>query len=416
MLDVSSHAADRIQLALTAILLALSVVLGGGQGGLGDTFLQLLATGLIGFVLVRPKAGVSLASPSAATLLVLLVLSVPLAQLTWAGIGAERALWFLLPGVAIYLSTLGLSTQAQRVLLGVFLLLALLSLVLGLAQLADGRDSALRFYANTNRGDAVGFFANRNHLAALLLMAMPLSLAAVAYLFAERAAGKPIGILWPAAAFGMATVLILGIALTRSRAGMALGMLGLVLCLPMVMSLRRGRGIKRVFALLVAAALLLTVQFALFGILQRLQADPLGDQRWQIARITAEAARHAGPLGSGLGTFRDVFQSLDTEAPGSAIVNHAHDDYLELWLEAGWVFIVALAGTVVVLAWRSVRVWRSREPVRAIWAKAASVSVLLLLLHSLVDYPLRTSANLAVAGLFLGVLMRRDRRSGLISG
>ena len=50
----------------------------------------------------------------------------------------------------------------------------------------------------------------------------------------------------------------------------------LLASLPIVLGLRRRRrGTRRVLAVAVALGLTLAVQFALFGILQRLQADPL---------------------------------------------------------------------------------------------------------------------------------------------
>lgn len=431
-------AGDRIQFAMTASLLVASVALGGGQGGLGDTGLQLLALALLGYLFARwATARRELISWRTPAWLPLIFLAVPLVQLlpiplsAWSSVepradiasqlavvglrpdphfalqslASERALWTLLPGVALYLSTLTLPAERQLQLVGAFLLMALLGLILGLIQLADGPDSVLRFYANTNPSEAVGFFANRNHLAALLLMALPLSLAATAFAIGERIGGKPIGPLMIVGAIGLSVLLILGIALTRSRAGLLFGMFGLLLSVPMMLSLRRRRGMKRVFGIIVSVALLLTVQFALYGILQRLQADPLGDYRWQIAQITAEAAQQNAPLGSGLGSFRQVFQVLDTTAPGDAIVNHTHNDYLELWLEAGWIFIVLAVLFIGLLLWAGISAWRSSDGRDSLWAKAAWISLLLVLLHSVVDYPLRTSSNQAVFAVLLAVLL-----------
>lgn len=439
MVDSSVGTGDKIQFALTAGMLVGALALGGGQGGLGDTFVQLWALGLIGYLFAgSPPLGRLLLSWQSPGWLVLVALAVPLLQAlplpAWIGGGgeqgrgllvpqlttvgltltssisvqalaAERALWTLLPGVAIYLSALTMSNELQRRLLGIVLFLAFAGLVLGLMQVADGADSALRLYSNTNRMDAVGFFANRNHLAALLLAVLPLSLAAVAWVISERAAGTPVSPIVVAGFVGLSVMLILGIALTRSRAGLLLGMFGLLLSAPMVLSMRRRRGVKRVFGIILTLSLLLTIQFALFGILQRLQADPLGDQRWQIADLTVEAARQNAPLGSGLGSFRQVFQSFDTQAPGTGIVNHAHNDYLELWLEAGWPFVAAATILIGLAAWAAFGAWRSTDARSSLLAKAASISLLLVLLHSSLDYPLRTTAHQAVFALLLAVLL-----------
>lgn len=439
MVDVVVRTGDKLQSSLSAALLALALLLGGGQGGLGDTLLQLLAIALLAYLFAAPGIRRELLSAPTSAWLALVVLALPLLQLlpipmgSWLSLdgratlaaqlssvavtpdphlalqalGAERALWSLLPAVALYLSALSLPLARQRQLMALVLVLAFLSLVLGLLQLAGGPDSGLYFYRNTNLHKAVGFFANSNHLAALLVMALPLALATVAHAVSQRSQGQPVGLLTVVAATGLAIALLLGIALSHSRGGLLLGMLGLLLSLPMIMSLRSRRGVKRVFGVIVAIALLLTVQFGLFGILQRLQSDPLGDQRWQIAKVTVQAARQHAPTGSGLGSFRQVFQALDTEAPGDTIVNHAHDDFLELWLEAGWPFLAVAGIFIGLILWAGIRAWRSGDGQAILWAKAASISLLLVVLHSALDYPLRTSGNQAVFALLLAVLLSR---------
>ena len=438
MVDASAPAGDKLQLGLTAGVLALAVLLGGGQGGMGDTLTQLLALALLAYLVVGQDSNRRrLSSLPLRIWLPLGLLLVPLLQMmpmplsAWTSVAGraplvsqlasvglvpephialqvlapERAVWSLFPALAIYLSALTLTGRQQRLLFALVLGLALLGLLLGLMQVAAGPESALYFYSNTNRGAAVGFFANRNHLAGLLLMALPLSLGAIAIVIGERGNGKPVRLFVVAAAIGFAIMLILGLALTRSRAGLLLGMLGLLLSVPMVFSVRGQRGLKRVFTLTVAAALALTVQFALLGILQRLQVDPLSDYRWQIAEISTDAARSNGPTGSGLGTFRQVFQALDTKQPGQAIVNHAHNDYLELWLEAGWLFIAVAISFVGLILWWGVAAWRSSDARHSLLARAASIALLLMLLHSALDYPLRTTANQAVFALLLASLL-----------
>ena len=81
-----------------------------------------------------------------------------------------------------------------------------------------------------------------------------------------------------------------------------------------------------------------------------------------------------------------------------AWVNHAHNDYLELLLETG------LPGLLLMLAFlgwfvlQTARVWRS--PFASLFAKAATIAAAAILVHSIVDYPLRTASIVAIlAGL-----------------
>jgi hypothetical protein len=101
-------------------------------------------------------------------------------------------------------------------------------------------------------------------------------------------------------------------------------------------------------------------------------------------------------------------------------VNHAHNDYLELLLEIGFAAVVAVAA---VLYWVGAKAWRSwteRHEPNAPLARAGSLIGLMLLLHSLVDYPLRTLALSCLFALSCALMIpprpaavrRRVRRSG----
>jgi O-antigen ligase len=237
-------------------------------------------------------------------------------------------------------------------------------------------------------------------------MAIPLSLAGLVSAFAGGARSGDAPRWGRVAAWATtAVLLVLGLALTRSRSGVLLGAVGALACLPMLLALRRRRAAGRVLGAMLAIGLVMLVQFGLFGLVQRLNTDPLGDHRWQIAALTAEGARAHAPLGSGLGTFRQVFGALDVDAPGDTIVNHAHDDYLELWLEAGWPFLAVAGAFALLFGWTTVRMWRAGGIADDPWPHAAWASLVLVLLHSALDYPLRTTAIQACFGLLLALLM-----------
>jgi O-antigen ligase len=196
-------------------------------------------------------------------------------------------------------------------------------------------------------------------------------------------------------------------------------MLAVLGSLPIVMSLRKQRGTKRILALVVGIALMLSVQFALLGILQRLENDPLDDNRWQFAQITREAATAYAPLGSGLGTFRQAYQPFEAKhSPSPAIVNHAHDDYLELWLEGGIPALILLGLGGSAWIWRGMQLWWLRkgdsrelaDPSRSL-ARVAWLSATLPLIHSMLDYPLRTTANLSVFAVLAAIAFCEPART-----
>src|SRR4029078_2515333 len=129
-----------------------------------------------------------------------------------------------------------------------------------------------------------------------------------------------------------------------------------------VCSLRRRGGVHSALVLSLGLGLMLSVQFALFGILQRLDTDALDDGRWQYAQITDQAAAAYAPLGTGLGGFRQAFQPFEAKAgQGPAIINLAPDDYLELWLEGGWLALLPIIVLLTVLFMTGARAWFGRH-------------------------------------------------------
>jgi O-antigen ligase len=155
------------------------------------------------------------------------------------------------------------------------------------------------------------------------------------------------------------------------------------------------------------------------GILQRLEKDPLDDSRWEYAQVTREAATAYAPLGSGLGTFRQAYQPFEAKhQPSKVIVNHAHNDYLELWLEGGIPALCLLGLGGLAWAWRGVQLWWPRSPDPAdsakmsrLLARVAWLSATLPLIHSAMDYPLRTTANLSVFAVLAAIAFCEPARS-----
>lgn len=112
------------------------------------------------------------------------------------------------------------------------------------------------------------------------------------------------------------------------------------------------------------------------------------------------------PWGSGLGSFRSVYQLYEDPARvNDTYVRHAHNDYVELALETGLPGILLI---VAFLAWWvriASRAWRNVDA----YARAASIASGAILLHSLVDFPLRTPAISALFAMCLSLLVQRPR-------
>jgi O-antigen ligase len=350
-------------------------------------------------------------------------------ELPWMPISVlPRATWLsalsLLPPLAVFLGTLLLGYRERRLLCILLLGTGILSVFVGLSQVAQGPQSVLRFFEFTNQNEAVGFFANRNHFAALLYA---LTLFAAVWVI-EAAAGVGsvergrLDTAWMAAVAASLVVLVIilaGQAMARSRAGLVLTIVALFGAFALAVTDHRNASVgslakvtpAKLMMGAIILAIILVVQYALYRILQRFDVDPLQDARIVFARNTFVAAKAYMPLGSGMGTFPSVYALF--EKPQDALIdvyaNRAHNDVLELALEAG---VVGLGLAILFVAWlaiRSVKVWRGRDltlgGIDLSLARAATLVVGLIIGHSLVDYPLRTGAIMGLLAFACGLLV-----------
>src|SRR5690606_18299394 len=85
-------------------------------------------------------------------------------------------------------------------------------------------------------------------------------------------------------------------------------------------------------------------------------------------------------------------------------VNHVHNEYLQWWMEAGWLGALVAVFAMAILALASVRALRRGAPDR-VAAVAAVFGITAMLLHSWADYPLRTGSLAAVAGVLGGIIV-----------
>jgi O-antigen ligase len=449
------------QFWLTAFTLLAALLLGGGTRGgfLSDALLQLLAIPLLllsasrlGDVFWRHRA--KLRELRWEIIFCLAVVLVPLIQLVplppalwtllphrapliasfddlghglpWLSISVSpNATWLsvaaLLPTLAVFFGTILLGYRERRLLSLAVVAFGIVSSFLGLLQIAQGPTSRLRFFSATNLTEAVGFFANRNHFAAFLYVVLLFAAVwAIDIGFAvgpwrDRGIFEARSIVAITASFLAIVILLAAEAMARSRAGMILTMVSLAGVYGLVLTDRRRRTLSATpLNFLFAAAgtaFILVVQFALYRVLARFNADPLDDARLQFARATIEAAWAYMPFGAGMGTFVPVYGMFEKPEDlfAHVYVNHAHDDALELWLETG-IFGIALMGAFV--AWfvsRAAKIWRhgsvgANEFDRSL-ARAATIAVALIVAHSFLDYPLRTAAMTAILVFACGLMV-----------
>jgi O-antigen ligase len=451
-------------LVMCAIGLTVAMLLGGGsrQGALADGWLQLLCCPLLAVGLAQlVRTGVPQHLRGAMVLICAIIL-VPLLQLvplpaaltqqgplrgianeiealagltvSWRPISVapdatRLAALSLIPPLTVFVCCLRTTYRQRRGLSLILVAGAVVSALLGLLQVAQGPNSPLRFEAYGASTDAVGGFDNRNHLAALLyvgwLLAVSWLLVIAQRVMQTRSKSKRRGsdLLWLVVLIVVVAVLMAATLATRSRAGIALMGIAVVISLAWGglggadadetlnhSAVNRWLSPRRLIALVFLVILALSMQFALLRFVERLGGDLLVDTRLVIARTTLEAASAVLPWGAGTGTFTKVYGFFERpqEALLNTYINRAHNDFLEVWLEAGVIGAVVMALGVV---WILLQGWRLRAGIgqthvdRAI-AWSSFISLLLLMIHSVLDYPLRTSALATVFAMCAALICK----------
>jgi O-antigen ligase len=313
----------------------------------------------------------------------------------------------------------GLVILAKTVVIG-----AGVSALLAAAQLIFGLPPRLFPYGLPGAPVSTGLFANPNHQAQLMLAAIIMSgfliYSSPIWPRPRRPGNLPFHPAWLLIPLFMAGALT-----TQSRAGLLLMVPAL---LAAILIAARRRGLARAFGLVIIAIPVLALVIAIVpGGLARgteLQMELSAGGRITNLPDILYTLRQFWPWGSGFGTFVPVFKANENlDLMGDAYVNHAHNDLLELLIEGGLPMAVLLGAALVAMA---VRLWRltaarnSSEPVPALVGLAI---LLLALIHSLVDYPLRMPSLAAVAAIALAFFQspalrtaQGQRRSTRLSG
>lgn len=308
----------------------------------------------------------------------------------------------IVPFMALMLVA-GLKDRERPRVTGLLLGMVVASTLVGLLQFSGaGFDNPL---INGTAGQVSGSFANRNHLALFIALGC---LLAPAWAFLD---GRRPG--WRApVAFGLVLLFVLVIVAIGSRAGLALG----ALALGMGMMLVR-KGIRRelsrlprwAFPALIAAIVGVIAVFVLVSVsADRAEAIDralvLGsgqDMRRRGLPTVLAMTKAYFPVGSGLGGFDPVFRIHEPFALlKPTYFNHAHNDFVEIVLDAGLPGLLLLLCGLGWWAIASLRAWRGD----ATAPKLGSGMLLLVLVASAFDYPARTPvimATIVLAGWWL---------------
>ena len=332
----------------------------------------------------------------------------------------------LLPPLACLLGAMRLSHAHAARLLLLLAVLAAAEGVLGLLQVGPGGRGML-YFGNEEPGQyvAIGTFVNKNHLAALLAMTLPVIVGLFVYSLrpgrhvhgrtplpppSETAAKRTL-------LFASAVIILVCLLFTRSRSGIASGLVGLA-CSALVLvradavrpDRRGGRAAILIVIGLVVVSLGIALVLGVGPLLRSLQPGELkagADFRWSIYLATLRAAIEFLPFGSGLSTYADVFPRFQIADVGG-FIDYAHNDYLQAFMELG------LAAPVIVVLAFAAWIRRLAELLRShdgrsftLLQLGAGLGMAPIMLHSLFDFALHMPANAMWFAALAGVMFHQ---------
>lgn len=421
--------------------LALCLTIGGSAQGIwSNAFLQASGLAIISFALLTsdarplPATAQNLRWFIACLVLLFVVQLVPLPPDVWRslpgrGLVAEsdrllglddnwRPISFspfetlstlptIIPPIAMFVAVLRFGRQSGERLAAVLGVMAMMGVGLGALQMgaSTGEQHDWYLYRWSNFGVPTGFFANGNHMAALLLCSIPFAAALVEHNATEEP-GQPRRWATLAISATLCTVAVSGLLLNGS-------LFGLVMIVPvfgasLLVAFRHFIGrTNRLVAASVALMLGVGAVSAIVFVSGARDANGVNVSvvtRSEMARGSWELVSNHFPVGTGIGTFERAYPTIeDPSVVDQFSLNHAHNDYLELIVEGG---IAAILLLIAFLAWwarAAMAMVRDRRSDG--FAQAGTIAAVLLLIHSLIDFPLRTAALASVFAMSTGLMI-----------
>lgn len=272
--------------------------------------------------------------------------------------------------------------------LGLTILLALLQMHFGYGRfdLAAGLATSLRERLAAAR--ATGLSLHPNYLAALMTGLVLIGLAWAVAMPTRRAA---------VALYLLCGLGVLVLAMTRSRGGVMAAGAGILLFVALY---RKNRLLPLVLLVgLGALGLMGENRERIFGLTRMWNENAAvpGIIGWRTdiwrATLPLIAERPAMGYGPAQQTFEHVFRNAHPDLFARAGAFHAHNLYLQISYETGWVGLLLFLLWLGTLAWRAIRCWRTNGVFPDVGAGAflfrgAALVLFCLLIHGLVDLPL----------------------------
>jgi O-antigen ligase/tetratricopeptide (TPR) repeat protein len=321
--------------------------------------------------------------------------------------------------IALYILTVQLLSDRERLKKTVFIIVIFASLIslFGIIQHLLWSGKIYWFRETAVRSIPFGPYVNRNHYAGFMEMILPIVIGLFLFYkprvsyrsFREKMAeifnleGTNVYML-----LGFAAVLIgTSIFLSLSRSGIV------SLCLSMIvfgfLVITKGHNRKRGI-LVIIVCILIGLAVGWFGwgpIIERFQEigllkDDFPDYRPIIWKDSREILRDFLLTGTGFGSYIYVYPLYRSLPIVYGILDHAHNDYIEILAEGGLISFFIIAAFLLVFFYKSFKAFIRRYELFSIYLFIGCISgIVSMLIHSFTDFNLHIGAN----GLFFFFLM-----------
>jgi O-antigen ligase len=202
-------------------------------------------------------------------------------------------------------------------------------------------------------------------------------------------------------------VMVIALVLTRSRMGNAAFFTAMLVVGSVAIILARRTApqtIALIASLVIIDVLVVGTWVGLEKVVERIQETELRtadgglsesvEARTEAARTALAIVQDFAAVGSGGGSFYNVFLSYRTPQYGYSYLDHTHNDFVEIASDYGLAGLTLLGLLVALTLWKTLQVLAKRRSTlpRGI-AFGVAMSIVALLVHSTVDFNLQIPAN-----------------------
>ena len=268
-------------------------------------------------------------------------------------------------------------------------------------------------YVPDYMGNARGTFINRNHFAGFIELIWPLVLGVTLAMTGrkhsfKKALASDLLNRQALMALGL-VVLLLALLLSRSRAGIAGGLIGLMtfwyLARPNIRRIALHTRLMMGGIVVVLGIYCMTIGAG--PIFERFLLIDDRNSRIDIWEDSLAIIKDH-PMGIGLGNYENVFQVYNQSSASDKKVRYAHNDYLQLLIETGWIGFFSLIGGFVFFIGKSFLLIRRLDdrcdPMRFFLAVGAFSGIISMAFHSFFDFNLQIPANCLYFVVLMAIL------------